>query len=64
MQTNLEELLKQKAALKRRILIAENGNDSYCLSPLYKEHESQMYILNKQIEALKNATDFSTDKKF
>ena len=62
MQTKLEELLKQKAALEHRILIAENGNDSYCLSALYKEHESQMYILNKQIEALKNSTDFSTDK--
>ena len=64
MQRKLKELLQQKAALKRRILIAENGNDSYCLSSLYRQHQSQMHDLNKQIDALQKASDFSTDKQF
>ena len=64
MQPKLKELLKQKVGLERRILIAETGNDSYYLSPLYRQHQSQMHALNKQIETLESTSDFSTDKQF
>lgn len=63
MKTNLKNLLAQKEALKRRIYIAEIGNDSYFLSPLYEEHQHQMHLLEKQIDDLQNKSDFSTDKK-
>jgi len=62
MKRKLEELLEEKEALKHRIRIAEIGNDSYYLSPLYAKHQSQMHALNKEIEALTETSDFSTDE--
>jgi len=62
MKRKLKKLLEEKETLRRCIRIAEIGNDSYYLSPLYAKHQSQMHALNKQIEALTAASDFSTDK--
>lgn len=63
MKINLQDLQAQKEALKRRIRINETGNDSYYLSPLYKTHQAQMQAIDKQIDALTKAPDFSTKIK-
>lgn len=63
MEINLQDLLKQKEDLKRRIRIGETGNDSYWLSALCRQHQLQMQALNKQIEELTNSADFSTESK-
>ena len=63
MEINLQDLLKQKEALKRQIRIGETGNDSYWLSTLCRQHQSQMQAINKQIEELTNGADISTESK-
>ena len=64
MKFSLEELNKQKLHLKECIKISEIGNDSYYLSPLYKEHQSLLFTLNKQIEQCEKNEKLSTDKTF
>jgi len=52
MSRTIEEVKRDIAALKERIMIAEIGNDSYYLSRDYKEHQTMMYYLTMELKKL------------
>ncbi|MBR6408998.1 MAG: hypothetical protein IKS23_01980 [Alphaproteobacteria bacterium] len=60
MQEKLQELFKAKEALKEEMKINQIGNDSYYLSPLYREHSHQLRLIESEIESL-NQLNLSTD---
>jgi len=64
MDSTLENLLQQKKLLTQRIYIAQTGNDSYFLSPLYQKHQAQLRALTQQIEKIQQTQPFSTDDSF